>query len=392
MINIDWLNIAQVHPSAIDADGVLVPALPVVCSGLTCKFTKQSAETFIEQFNGACLSDVSDLAEWAVQAHQVHEGSFDSRLILRSDGCRVDLRGNVSRFGRPDNVFTGDFARAIECANNIVAEYGLPPFTSGDYREFRNDEGDLKHEYTGATVSMLHLNRKYSAGSPEKAQRVLDWARHQSLPHVTTSTRGNSVYYGSKKSNRKLIKLYDKAQEMLEHAKEHGRSKEEVLNDPVYQYCLKNGILCLELEARRLMLADRNMRFLGEITMEKITRLFDEEAAILFDRVTVSDASDVALFDVCAGAKMAALAWLRGENPLLTLADRTGRRYTKELEKYGIDLRHPLDPENPRPPAIVQVVEVTPVTEAPAWYWDYQARMVAEAVNADPYQAEQEAA
>lgn len=394
MINIDWLNISQVHPSAIDADGVLVPALPVICSGLTCKFTKQSTERFLENFNSGKLTDVSDLADWAVQSHQIHKGSFDSALILRSDGCRVDLRGNVSRFGRPDNVFTGDLDRAIECANKIVAEYGLPPFTPGEYREFRDgnqNKNELKYEFSGATVSMLHLNRKYAAGSPEKAARVLDWARHQNLPNVVTSTRGRTVYFGSKKSARKLIKLYDKAQEMLDNCKEHGRTKEEVLADPVYQYCLQNGILCLELEARRLMLADHYMRFLGELTMDKITRLFDDEAAILFNRVNVTDASDVALFDVPSGAKMAALTWLAGGNPFVTLSRATQYRYTKMLLPYGIDLRTRLDPENPTPPSVVQVVEVSPVTEAPAWYWDHQARMVADAVNADPYQAQEAA-
>lgn len=394
MINIDWLNISQNHPSVMDENGVFHAPLPVVCSGVVGKFTDQSIKDFLQTKSDdytEFLDIVEDASEWATASRVIHQGSYCSSLWLGSDGNRIEFRGNPARHNRPDNVFTGTIDHALACANAITAEYGLPPFSPGEYTERRDQDGNLKSSYTGATVSMIHANQKIISGSPEALEEVLRWSHYQSMPNVHTRPQENGTVWGSKKSHRKMIKLYGKAREMLAHAKEHGRTKAEVLADPVYQYCHENGVLCLELEARRSLLEDRHMRYLAQITQEKIEKLFAEEAMLLFSRGhKISTDFDLSYMDVPAGAMAAAADWLKGGDPFKILKatkQATAYRYANALKAYGIDITQPLDKDNPCPPPIVRLIDVHPVTQVPDWYWAHQARMTAEASNSDPIEA-----
>ena len=60
------------------------------------------------------------------------EGSHESSIFIRCDGNTVRFDGNVSKFGRPDNVFGYSFIQCIGQINNILSDLGLPAFTEGD--------------------------------------------------------------------------------------------------------------------------------------------------------------------------------------------------------------------------------------------------------------------
>jgi len=394
MINIDGLHISQCYPSFDDVTGELLPALPVVSSGLVCKYTPESLQHFAQKMDSPLYDgaiDLVDLSEWSTASALIYKGSYSSSIYLRSDGHRVEMRGNPLRFGRPDNVFTGDFAACIARASELCQANGLPPFSVGEYNEFRDHEQNLQHEYlNGATVSMIHANKKLATGSPENCEAFLNWCRFQTMPNLKGDPQDNGMQWGGKGSTRLLLKAYGKAQEILAHCKEHGRTRAEVLADPVYQYCHQNGIVCLEAEFRRQLLIDSGMRFLGDITMQKIEDLFDQKAQLLLNRASKATTDiDLASLDVPSGAIGYLRAWMQGSEvwPLMVAKSKaTAYRYASALRKYGIDIRVPLNPDAPEVPALIRVVDVMEIKEPPSWYWDYQTRMIAEAANADPFE------
>ena len=61
------------------------------------------------------------------------EGSHETRVFIRCDGGTVYFEGNVSRFGRPDNVSGYSFIGCIQKTNNLIVQYGLPAFTEGNH-------------------------------------------------------------------------------------------------------------------------------------------------------------------------------------------------------------------------------------------------------------------
>lgn len=388
---IDWITLSQsdfsqhvefVGPfSVIEplGDGPFSPlysyALPLVDSGIVVK-APRNMETL----------ELSDDPEWISHSRVHHEGSFSSGLMLKCDGKRVEFSGNVGRFDRPDNLFNLNFDETIAKANDFLRQYGLPKFHCGDFHENTNpSEYDFKHgimeEWTGATVSMLHLTKNYITGSAGNAQASIDWLATQSKSHVKRSRSGESTIAWGKKGGRVYLKCYIKANEMLDHAKAHGRTREDVLNDPVYQFCLKNGVIRFELEAGRLLLRDSSLRYLGDITMPKLDELFNEHVNPILCRVREDITRiDFDTLDIGTGPKMAALAYLRGEDVRSHLTRATFFRYAKVLREYGIDISEPLH-NTQKFTTVIKVIDIQPIAEAPSWYWDHQSRMTQCAAN-----------
>lgn len=380
MVFIDWINLSQQFPGTLSADGgELLPSIPAVDSGFVAKIAR-------DEDSGELVEE----PEWMTTSRLQHRGSFESSIMLKSDGFRVDLSGNVGRLNRPDNLFNLQWDETLAQASAFAAQHGLPPFSAGDQMLNANVSAyDAKHGnfeiWTGATVSMLHLTENYATGSAGNAMAFIDWVATQSKSRVKRGRAGEStVVFGTKGSARSYLKIYIKADEMLAHAKDHGRSTAEVKQDPVYQYCQQNGVVRVELEARRLLLRDHQLRFVGDITMQKLETLFRTEVDPLLNR-TREDITriDLETLDVPPGVRMTAAAYLRGEDVRASLSRRTFFRYAKQLREYGIDISEPL-PNASKFTSLVKVVEIAPIHDVPDWYWQHQARMAAVAANSEP--------
>lgn len=103
---IDWLTVAQVHHRPVPLVGSTLMLFCDVGSG--------------------------EIESQAVKGLQF-EGSYDSRLMVRCDGRRVEVSGNPSRFGRRDNVFgLTSVDECIELYNGVLARLGLPTFDIDD--------------------------------------------------------------------------------------------------------------------------------------------------------------------------------------------------------------------------------------------------------------------
>lgn len=72
---------------------------------------------------------------------------------VRCDGHQVEFSGNISRYGRQDNLFGFTFADSIERINELLKSLGLPPFTAGKLYKF----ADSGWTWTGARVSRIDI-------------------------------------------------------------------------------------------------------------------------------------------------------------------------------------------------------------------------------------------
>lgn len=371
-IFVDFIRIKQRHPGKFNPETLeLEASLPLVDEGIIGKFPR-SDDT----------GEYTEDAEWAMQTSRKIRGSFDSLVIVKCDGFNVSLEGNIGRLDRPDNLFNLDFDATLQKCNEVLARFGLPPFTAGEKVINPNPSAyDIKQglfEYwTGATISQLHLTLNYSAGSPNNAQAVIDWLSTQSMSRIKRGRAGETTVQWGSKGGRKLLKAYIKHVEMLVHR--HGRKKPEILLDPVYQFCLANGIVRFELEANRLLLRDNMLRFLGDITMEKLIQLFNEEVNPLLQR-TREDVTRFELETLPASVRVTAAAYLRGENVRALMSKATFYRHANQLREYGIDIAEPLLSIS-KFTSVIKVIELQPVNTVPDFYWHHQRVMSFRAVE-----------
>ena len=103
MIFVDWLTIYQDHFEG---------ELPVVGKDVRVGYDLATGQQNYELITG-----------------MMFEGSHETVLRVRCDGCRVEVSGNPSAFSRRDNLF--GFVSVADCValyNDVLAGFGLPPF------------------------------------------------------------------------------------------------------------------------------------------------------------------------------------------------------------------------------------------------------------------------
>jgi hypothetical protein len=328
MIFVDWLTINQLH--------------------------RQGAKCL----NGGQFMEINPdgSLEYRIDKFHMHKGSFATSLALRSSVGRVELSGNVGRFGRSDNLFNSGWDDTLKSAQAVLSAFDLPLFTSGaTYSDSRGNTQSF-----GASVTRLDLTRNYSTGSPQHAVAFLSWLDGQSLAYIRRGRKVGSttVEWGSNKGRYKLI-AYDKAQEMLDHSGD----KEVMENDRVYQYCRDNGIVRVELKLKRQELADKGLRFLGDIDMGKLIQIYNEKTDFVKGAEVVC--SDLDLSDLSSAVRCTYEAYMRGADVSQWLSNGTLYRHAKILRAYGVDITS--NPSVQRLKTEVRTINLVP-TEKPDWY------------------------
>ena len=329
---VDWLTVTQEHPAG---------GLPQVDAGVVW------------------AADADGVIEWRTVKAVKHAGSYETSLSIKCDGHRVTFSGNVSRFGRPDNLFGFTVAECIERANRVLAVYSLPPFTPGERIE-RMRKGDIDYQWTGARISRIDLTANYEAGSAEAAHLVMQYlgTQHNGRKSGRVLGSGETVDWGAG-SRRQYWKAYVKHAELERH-----QSRGAEVDPRVMEFCRDRGIVRFEGTVRSNALTELGCAFLGDYesgwAMGQLVRLFNEHSGVM----TRAQRSTDDLDELPRHLRATARDYLAGMDCRQTLSRPTFYRHRNELLAFGLDIAiRNVSPFVPR----VRVVELARA-EVPSWY------------------------
>lgn len=346
----DWLTIYQDHQQD----------LPIINDGFVVRFEPDAFRKSIDEQTGEIRPMFDAMkAEYTVSRRMEHEGSYESKVSIRCDGRRVELSGNVGRFGRPDNLFGLPVIETIDRANEIMAALGLPPFSCVG-RNTPYARSDSYSQGTNAVITRTDLTANFATGSRDNAFRVLHWMCGQGTARNSGKNPrnyGNGVTW-NEGSKRHYEKLYFKADELGPH-----------VTPEVRDYCEQNGILRYEVSLKARELADRGLQSMmgwlpvTEDGMRKENVIYGAFAQVLTrNQVSVTECQKIP-----GKLGLIARSYLNGENPYESLdaGFSTRRRWRAALLKHGLDIAQPIDVT--RLNTRIRMIDLQPVA-APSWY------------------------
>lgn len=365
---IDWIDVAQRH------DGI---DLPVVADGVRVRGESFEEVTDANGRKWCVLTPHAEGTRYTMQRKQ-SRGSFDTSLVCRCDGSKVELSGNVGRYNRPDNVWNYDLADTLQKASEYVRdEYGLPAFTAGECRlksSLSKHDYDLGlwNEWTGATLRELHVTRNYYVGSESLAQEAMRYMGEQRAARLAKGKYGDeTIVFGKQhgKLHKRLV-VYRKAQEMLAHAKGED-AKKRVKASQEYQMARDLGLIRIEGKWGRDFLRDNGLRFVGDASMAKVISIFERESGFLLD--VSGDRAARVVSEMPAKVRSSALHWIRGDDLRQVLSRATYFRHVKALREFGIDATEPRQKQEGAADQLQRLLDGLPQFElrelpAPDWY------------------------
>lgn len=330
---VDWLSLEQVHPFEV----------PTVSEGFV-QFTDQDG-----------------VLQWMSPQHSKVRGSFDTSLRIRAHGNKVEFSGNVSRFGRADNLFGFDLGVCLRRVNEVLTSLGLPEFSPGQkfYRTSRSSTSPrLTPAWTGCKLTRIDLTANYQTGSADNARAYLEWlSSQQTSARVKVGTHGGhgeTVDWG-RGSRRVYAKAYNKAIELARHNGEGPTSRQLI------DYCNEVGLVRFEVTVKATQLHTMGCNYLGGLDMGQLVELFKDRAAVLTRAEHTHDDLD----ELPNHFRRTARDYLAGDNVRDHLSLASFKRHRAALLPYGIDIavaRNVVD-FKPR----VRVIELSPCVR-PSWY------------------------
>lgn len=346
----DWLTIYQDHEEE----------LPILNDGHVVRFEPDAFRKCIDDETGEIRPMFDALkAEYTVCRRIEHEGSYETKISIRCDGYRVELSGNVGRFGRPDNLFGLRVLETVGRANEILAALGLPAF-SGVEANCAYARTDSYASGRNAVITRVDLTANFATGSREAAFRCLHWMSGQGTARNSGKNPrnyGNGITW-NEGSKRHYEKLYFKADELGPH-----------VSDEVRDYCNQNGILRYEVSLKSRELADRGLQSMvgwSRVSKEG-TRMENVIYGKFAEVLTRNQVSVTECQKIPGKLGFIAKSYLNGENPYeaADIGISTRRRWRAKLRDYGIDIAQPIDVT--RMQTRIRVIDLQPVS-APCWY------------------------
>jgi len=325
VVSVDWLTMSQEH----------------VGSPLLGK----SLMLFIDPATGEVESQA--------MKSLTHEGSYASKLLVRSDGCRVEVSGNPSRWGMPHSL--DGFRDVGECAelyNTVLRALELPEF----YEVSRNDigfrllqRGDGRTARFGCRITRLDLAELFETGSSSNAStavRALAQVTHQGKLAMLYGNGETAAWGGG--SRHVYFKYYSKGPEM----KRHGTPESQ----PAAEWASSVGLLRHEVTLKAMWLAKSGLdapSLWNEIAMREAMNQYAmhrrvgissngwshtyEQLLTLGVPETRARRAQDALYAYLAGHRIAPKA--KGGN----LPNGTYYRLKADLKLVGVDIGAPLN-------------------------------------------------
>ena len=274
--------------------------------------------------------------EYTVDKHLKVDGSFDTRLLIRTERTRLpdlpqfeniwilSISGNPVKWFQGHNVFgTCDL-------NNLVVEL----FDSLAEKFDKKQPDFVRHSVlTGQyTISRIDINGMFELGS---RLDVISWLsaleKTSRTRHGTAVSKGNTVYFG-KNSERWTLKFYAKGQEIEEH-KLPGPLQLTSLPD------FANNKLRAELTLRTKELVKLGLNVGSAWFNIDEWELYKE----YMGRVEMSEQKTTSnlVLELKPYLRSTYVLWLEGHCPKTILPKPTFYRHRKELLSHGIDISVP---------------------------------------------------
>lgn len=301
------------------------------------------------------------------------EGSHETAVFVRCDGETVWFDGNVSKWGRTDNIFGYSFQQCLLIINNLLASLGLPPFTDGE-KYITNVKGEPKTVWTGAKVTRVDLTENFSVGSKENAYHYMRYLESQQSSRLKTGTygEGETVDFG-RGSRVVYFKVYLKGPELRKHISKTPRPsvdfdssaprpdfhlpekptleqvkayKKEIRDyiggpAPVNPYvllladwCDLVGLVRAEMTFKSTKLHQLGCNYLGGFDMKQLEIDFTQRCEIL----SRASADVDQLTDLPRALLATYRLWQAGDDVTTKLSRATFYRHRNELLPYGVDI------------------------------------------------------
>lgn len=321
---------------------------------------------------GAFLSITEDgETEWQRRKFTRAVGSFDATVAVRSSedhapGTHVWISGCPAKFLQGHNCF------GLDCVHLLVSVMASKALRSLDLPVSDLDrEAWIQGDFT---LSMVDITEHYSVGSQSDCLAAIRHiGQHAHLAHRGGGVfKGDTVYFG-KHSRRWSLKFYSKYLEVNSRKKEHQIPAALPMRDELTRWV--EGDIRLELRLHTLELKKLNL-LRGEAWKSQTPK---ELLAMHTAKLNISKQSRIPqkqLDQLPSGARLAYIAWVRGEDIRTASSRATFYRYRRALLACGVDIATP-----PREPG-AQILDLPRIIRAepkPIPEWAYGTPLLAAA-------------
>lgn len=310
----DWLSIYQRHP---------VCDLPKIADGAVMRIDKHG-----------------EVETVTLKKCRI-EGSHETAVFVRCDGSTVNFEGNVSKWGRTDNVFGYSFRECLQIINGLLQSLGLPPFTEGD-RYISNFKGEPRTCWTGAIVTRVDVTQNYSVGSKENAYHFMRYLSSQQASRLKTGTYGDGETVDWGRGSRRLyFKAYLKGPELRRHITRAAGGADSFVKPPPDPYvlqladwCDEVGLVRVEMTFKATKLHDMGCHYLGGFDMKQLEIEFVERCEVL----TRASADVDELTELPKAFLSTYRMWQAGDDLTTKLSRASFYRHRSALLPYGVDI------------------------------------------------------
>lgn len=346
MAHVDWLTVSEVRSSG-----------PDLVEDYLLSYDAETGELNYRTGSGFTL-----------------EGSFDSRIRIRSVDGRVTWSGNPSRFGRPDALFGLDFASAWSVVQQTMEMVGLEPFNLTTRHNVPTVHSDSRMVTNGAGAMLRRIDiAEVMSVTPVSDVPAVLRALGQMTVHGKSPVHyGSGLRVGSRRG--KQVVVYDKGQELRAH------SKGDEYLERLSAWASEVGLLRWETRYGDQYLRHRGLdnvkTWLDEGSWEsEVVNVVDFRDSML-PSVGSGQLSDVvpSLLDFGVGRQLAdrlagyAYRWASGEDVWSQIPAGSRYRHRRILvDVCGIDIRRPMQDVTTLKvrPRVVDMQSVQP----PSWHW-----------------------
>ena len=206
-LHVDWLSLSQEHAE--------------------CPTWGSTWRVDYDLNTGAVVQEV-------VKSEQL-KGSWESSLVVRAAGGRVEVSGNPSKWGRLESVGLGcrSVFEAVNVYNRVLSGLGLPLFTYPERIRVTGQGGAIDRTVRqGPRISWIHIASLVILGSADALPHYFNWLSTQRVGrrgHLMEPKGPLSVRAGTRR--RRSLAIYAKGAEVTQQLARWQRKRSGVVDE-----------------------------------------------------------------------------------------------------------------------------------------------------------------